>query len=98
MHRPAEAMSFLFCGGSSQGIFHIHARQVQEATKSFPGLPVQFAMEQLWIWTDYAKIPPLQGVAAFQTVVNWIFGIQSPNFLSIGRKPCKQEPDDVTLM
>ena len=54
---PAEAMSFLFCGGSCK-------RQVQEATQSFPGLPVQFAMEHLWAWTDYAKIARATGRAS----------------------------------
>ena len=47
---------------SSQGIFHTHARQVQEATQSVPGLP-QFAMEHLWTWTDYAKIAIATGIA-----------------------------------
>ena len=42
-------MSYSVVGPASspQLIFHIHARQVQKATQSFPGLPVQFAMEQI---------------------------------------------------
>ena len=49
---------------SSQETFHIHARQVQVATQSFPGLAVQFAMVHLWTWTGYAKIARATGRAS----------------------------------